>query len=85
MSDYECWFVSAGKKNSAFFETDSPKQAAKKLVRRDWYKYVEKLENPWDHIYTVAVKDIGGYIINLTISMEPTFYAKNSVKLRTKR
>ena len=85
MSSYECWFVSAGKRNSAVFEADSPKQATKMFIRRDWYKYVKSLENPWDHMYSIAVKDIGGYIVNLTVTMEPTFYARNSVKFRTKR
>jgi hypothetical protein len=85
MSKYECWFVSTGKKSSAFFDVDSPKHAAKAFVRRDWYKHIKKLENPWDHIYTIAVRDMAGYIVNLTVSMEPTFYAKNSVKFRTKR
>lgn len=79
---YECWFVINKQKSKTTLEADSPKQAAKAFVRRDWCKHVKKIENPWDNVYSVGVEDQYGNISTWSIAMEPTFYAKSFVKFR---
>jgi len=79
---YTCWFVINKQKSKTIFEVDSPKQAAKALVKRDWYKHVKKIENPWDNVYRIGVEDQCGNVSTWSITIEPSFYAKSFVKFR---